>query len=472
MSDVLKPQLPIMMVDDEEMILRSYTNTLRFAGFNNIISCNDSRNVQDILAENRIQLLLLDLIMPHVDGEEILGQVCGKYPEIPVIMVTGITEVDTAVNCMRAGAFDYIVKPVERERLITSVRRAIEYKEMRQEINTLKQQVLGEIPTNPDPFKEIITNDKSMRSIFSYIEAIASTSEPVLITGETGVGKELIAHAVHSASNKEGPFVAVNVAGLDDNVFSDTLFGHNKGAFTGADTARGGLIEKAAGGTLFLDEIGDLNQLSQVKLLRLLHSGEYFPLGQDVPKYSQAGIVVATNQKLEELQVTGSFRKDLYYRLKTHHTHIPPLRERLDDIPLLVDHFLDLSAKELGKKKPAIPSELITLLATFDFPGNVRELRSMIYDAVTRHKSMTLSMESFKKHIFTRRSDDPGLDSLDREDKDMVISFPNTLPTLKQAADLVVEEALKRAEGNISIAAQLLAISRQALSARLKKKTE
>jgi DNA-binding NtrC family response regulator len=283
------------------------------------------------------------------------------------------------------------------------------------------------------------------------------------------VGKELVAKAVHSLSNRSGPFVPVNVAGLDDHVFADTLFGHKKGAFTDAREARAGLIEQAAGGTLFLDEIGDLSTSSQVKLLRLLQEGEFFPLGSDVAKRSDARIVVATNQNLEELQSSGKFRKDLYYRLCSHHIQIPTLGERREDLPVLVDHFLAKASKTLNRKKPTPPGELITLLSTYHFPGNIRELESIIFDAVSSHKSGKLSMDVFKAHISqkhpTLKADSGDL----TPEKPTPIIFSEQLPTLKQAEQLLIDEAMERSKGNQSIAALGLGISRQALNKRLKK---
>jgi DNA-binding NtrC family response regulator len=308
-----------------------------------------------------------------------------------------------------------------------------------------------------------------MRSIFQYIEAIAASPRPVLITGETGVGKELAAKAVHTLSKRNGAFVPVNVAGLDDHVFADTLFGHKKGAFTDAREARSGLIERAAGGTLFLDEIGDLSTTSQVKLLRLLQEGEFFPLGSDVAKRSDARTVVATNQNLDALLSSGQFRKDLYYRLCDHQIHIPPLHSRREDLPVLVEHFLEKASKTLAKKKPTPPAELITLLSTYHFPGNIRELESMIFDAVSSHQSGMLSMDVFKAHIIVKHPI-AAADSADpTPEKGKSISFSHQLPTLKQIEQLLIDEAMKRSNGNQSIAALSLGITRQALNKRLKK---
>lgn len=395
--------------------------------------------------------------------------ITSEYPEIPVIVITGANDVETAVKCIKIGAFDYMVKPVEKNRLIAGVRRAVEIRELQRENRLLKAHVLSDKLEHPEAFSDIVTNSSIMRSVFQYVEAISISPQPVLITGETGVGKEMIAKAVHMLSNRKGEFVPVNVAGLDENVFTDTLFGHKKGAFTGADRARIGLVEKASGGTLFLDEIGDLSADLQVKLLRLLQEGEYFPLGSDVTKRSDARVVVATNQELQTLQESGKFRKDLYYRLCAHHVHIPPLRERREDLPLLAEHFLEKSSEALGKKKPTPPKELFILLSSYHFPGNIRELESMIWDAVSYHKLGKLSLDAFKTHI---RKTQPSMEADFRvppQTESGIISFSEQLPTLKQAEHLLISEALRRSGGNQAIAALNLGITRQALNRRLKR---
>jgi DNA-binding NtrC family response regulator len=469
MTESAYPHFPVMMVDDEAQAITSFEMTLRSANMNNFIRCHDSRDVMPLLSSQEIEVMLLDLRMPHISGEELLPIITADYPEIPVVVVTGSNDVDTAVKCMQHGAFDYILKPVEKSRLIGGVKRAVELRELQRENQLLKAHVLSDKLEKPEAFSEIVTISTSMRSIFQYIEAIASSPRPVLITGETGVGKELIAKAVHTLSNRAGDFVPVNAAGLDDHVFADTLFGHKKGAFTDAREARGGLIERAAGGTLFLDEIGDLSTASQVKLLRLLQEGEFFPLGSDVAKRSDARFVVATNQNLDELQSSGQFRKDLYYRLCDHQIHIPPLRNRREDLTVLVDHFLEKASKTLEKKKPTPPAELITLLSSYHFPGNIRELESMVFDAVSSHTSGILSMDAFKAHLSSASVSDAA-DS--PPEKGALISFSQQLPTLKQVEQLLIDEALKRANNNQSIAALSLGISRQALNKRLRKQAE
>lgn len=468
----LYPNLPVLLVDDEPAWLRSLVLTLReAAGINNVIRCTDSREVADILLNNRVSLILLDLTMPHFSGEELLEMIARDHSAIPVIVLTGMNQVDSAVRCMQLGAFDYFVKTTEKERLISGIRRAFALQELRRENSKIKERLLEDCLEHPEAFSKISTQSRKMRAVLQYCEAVVASSEPILLTGESGCGKELVAQAIRQIRSPEGPWVAVNVAGLDDNVFSDTLFGHVRGAFTNAENERPGMIEKAAGGTLFLDEIGDLNPSSQIKLLRLLQEREFYPLGSDNPKKLRAKLVFATNHCLEYDVKYGNFRKDLYYRLNAHHVAIPPLRERLEDLPLLVDALLEEAATAMSKKKPTAPPELITLLSTYHFPGNIRELRAMVFDAVSLHKAHKLSLDSFKKNMGLQLKDAEHIDipsTLDSEQIDP-LAFNERLPTLDEAGQLVVAEAMRRAEGNQSLAASLLGISRQALSKRLKK---
>lgn len=462
------PQNPILLVDDEPEILEGCEFILQSHGFDNVITCQDSSNVMAIIKQNRFAVILLDLMMPKPSGKELLETLSQNHPEIPVIVLTGMNDLETAVSCMKLGAIDYMVKPVEEQRLVNSIKRAIERQEEKAEYQTFRKLVLGDKLQYPEAFAEIITSNKNIRSIFQYAEAISTTRKTVLITGESGVGKELMAKSIHQLSRPEGPFVPVNIAGLDDNLLSDALFGHLKGAFTGADSNRSGLIETASGGTLFLDEIGDLNPTSQIKLLRLLEDGEYFPVGADVPRASNTRIIAATNQDLQKLREEKLFRTDLYYRMQTHHIHMPKLKERLDDLPLLVDHFLEQSAASLGKRKPTPPKELVSLLASYHFPGNVRELQSMVFDAVSHHQSKVLSLERFKKHI-DKHLNSKSMKAPLINEFPKVFSLFDKLPTLRDARNLLVDEAMERSNGNITIASKILGISRSGLSKLLKR---
>ncbi len=346
----LQPDLPILIVDDEQDVTRALERTLRINGYNNLHSISDSREVLDTLEESNASLVLLDITMPFISGNELLEEIVARYPYLPVIMATARDSAELVVDCMRKGAYDYVSKPLSTNRLLASISGALEVRELRRENEALRnKERQGEL-AKPAFFREILTQNFDMLSLFRYIEVIAPSSQVVLVSGETGVGKGLVAQAIHKASGRNGRFVAVNVAGVDDEVFSDTLFGHVKGAFTGAITDREGQIKRAATGTLFLDEIGDLSLKSQVKLLRLLQEKVYLPLGIDTTRKTDARVIVATNQNLEEMVANGEFRKDLYYRIYGHHVAVPPLRQRFDDLPLLVNHCLRLAADELGNR--------------------------------------------------------------------------------------------------------------------------
>lgn len=464
-----------MFVDDEEHFLLSAELTLSSNGINNVETCSDSRKVIELLKEKRYSMIALDINMPYVSGAGLLEQIVSNYPEAPVVMITAVNDVDSAVRCIKQGAFDYVVKPVDEDKLVSTVKRGLELTEIRSENEMLKQLLLSSGLERPEAFGAIVTRSPSLQLIFRYIEAIAKTNLPVLITGETGTGKELFAQAVHKAGGRSGELVSVNVAGVDDDFFSDTLFGHKKGAFTGADEERKGLIEKASEGTLFLDEIGDLSSASQVKLLRLLQDGSFYPLGSDVAKLSDARIVVATHRDIKAMQTSDTFRQDLYYRLKSHHIAIPPLRERKDDLPYLIDHFIAKAAGTLKKKRPTPPKELYTLLSNYHFPGNVRELEGMIFDAVSLHKAGVLSLESIRAKLGVHNQERDSANVLsERKQADSLstgelLSFPGRFPTLKEAEEALIDEALRRAEGNQTIAAELLGISRRALNNRLRR---
>jgi DNA-binding NtrC family response regulator len=459
----------ILLVDDEHQILLSSESALHLYGIQGVLTIDDSRHVLPILETENISVIVLDLFMPYISGRELLNLISLNYPHIPVIVMTAADEVETAVDCMKAGAYDYLVKPVDNARLVTSVKRALEICNLKNQVTQLREHLLVNKVMQPAAFESIISSSPVMTSMFQYCEVVATSGQPIIIIGETGVGKELVAKAIHDVSGKSGKFVPVNVAGLDDNMFSDTLFGHKKGAFTGADQARAGLIAQAAGGTLFLDEIGDLPGNSQVKLLRLLQEGEYYQVGSDIPQVSDARIVAATNKNLRALTSEGTFRNDLYFRLCTHQVNIPPLRERLEDIQLLLEYFLDEAAQSMNKQKPVYPEELINLLSIYDFPGNVRELKSMIFDAVARHRSGVLSMDRFKDVIGDRPLTHVGNTLQIKSVADALQVALHRLPKISEVEDYLIKEAMRLAKGNQGIAASLIGLSRQTLNKRLQK---
>ncbi len=475
MKDDMENRGKILMVDDEPQILSAAVAVLASEGFDNILSVHDSREVIPMLSElmDNIALVVLDLLMPHISGHELLSRITADFPQVPVIVMTAANDVDTAIACMKTGASDYLVKPVEADRLVSSVRKTLRLYTLQNELTSIKEYLLTDVLKYEDAFSHIITRSRNMRAIFQYLEAVAATRHTVMITGETGVGKELIAQAVHRLSGRKGDFVAVNVAGLDDAMFSDALFGHRKGAFTGAEQARGGLIVRAENGTLFLDEICDLSPFSQVKLLRLLQECTYYALGSDTPLKSDARIVVATNKDPEALANDGIFRKDLFYRLCSHRVHVPPLRERPEDIPALLDHFIEVAARAFKMEKPVIHHELPDILSRYDFPGNVRELESMVFDAIARHKSGMLSISGFKKNPVDvlYGGSAPGATAFPGGESSTLQNIFGHFPTIAEARNYIIEESMKLSGGNQTKAASMLGVTRQALNKILKKKS-
>jgi len=488
-NKVSESQGNILVVDDTPANLDLLSEILTKDGFE--VRPAKSGGLALVSAQNiPPDLVLLDIMMPEMDGYEVCRQLKEdeQTRDVPVIFISALEETVDRVQAFNVGGVDFITKPFQAEEVLARVRTHLSLRRVQTRLEQQKKQLEQEIAErkktedelsryqdslagilekklrHPEVFKGIVSQSEKMRSVFQYIEALVCSSEPVLVTGESGVGKELIARAIHDISQPQGPWVPVNVAGLDDNVFSDTLFGHVKGAFTGADRARPGMIEKAAGGTLFLDEIGDLSPASQIKLLRLLQEKEFIPLGSDTVQALNARIVVATNVKLKKAE---GFRKDLYFRLCTHHIEVPPLRERPEDIALLLNCFLEEAGREMNKNKPTPPPELSLLLSNYPFPGNVRELRAMVFNAVSVHKGRMLSMDLFQKAMGLPRME-PNLNE-DLFEEGPLLTFHESLPTLKQAAELLVREAIERTNGNQSMAARLLGVTQPALSGRLKK---
>ncbi|HBM16058.1 MAG TPA: two-component system response regulator [Lentisphaeria bacterium] len=470
-TNTLYPLKPILMIDDEEEVLNSYSVVLSSLGINNFIACTSPEKAFNILKEKEISIILLDLLIPKYNKDEVLDYILANYPEIPVIIISGVNEIYAALRCIKKGAFDYLLKPVDRETLSISVKMALDRIEFSLENKGLKNGLFSDSNEIHESFSGIITNNQMMKSIFRYCEIVARSSQPVLICGETGTGKELIARALYKLNNFTGSFVPVNVAGLDDNMFTDTLFGHTKGAYTGAMDFREGLVKKAENGLLFLDEIGDLGLQSQVKLLRLLQEREYSSLGSDLIKLSKAKVILATNTELQTLIESGKFRKDLYFRLSSHQIKIPPLRDRIEDIPLLLKFFIADASKSLGIKPPSYHPDLELLLKSYNFPGNIRELQGMVYNAVSEHKSHMLSSKSFKNYIDNCVKENSELarkTNPDNKNLNWVSMLPENLPPLNFIEDMVIDEALKRANGIQTIAARMLNISSQALNKRIK----
>lgn len=461
----------VIVVDDEPSELEAYSFLLTSMGVKNITTVQDNRQLMDVLDQSPNGLVFLDLNMPHKSGEDVLAEIRETHPAIPVVICTANSDISMAVKCLKLGAHDYLVKPINMNVFGSALRNALEISSLRNEVMNLKGISNKRRLRHPQYFSPIFTQDPAMKGIFHYIESISGSGQPVLILGETGSGKELMARAIHDASQVDGEFVTIDVSGLDDTFFSDTLFGHNKGAYTGADVNRTGLIERARCGTLFLDEIGDLSPVSQIKLLRLLQEGVYYPLGSDQPKKSRARVVAAANKELNGFALdSDGFRKDLYYRLSTHLIRIPPLRERAQDIPLLAEHLARKAARGLGKNIIGLEPDLLGLLQSHPFPGNVRELKMYIYDAVAQCSESTLTKDSIKERI---RYETKGFAAcVSTGMTGSLESVFGRFPTLSQLTEFAVDAALEKAAGNQSKAAGFLGISKQAMSKRLKKRNQ
>ena len=461
------PPIKLLIIDDEVDFRESIALYLQDAGFC-VFEASNGREGLDVFKRESPDIVFTDLRMPVMDGFEVIAELAALSPDTPIIVISGVGLVKEVIHAMRLGARDYLVKPIlEMDELKLVIMRALRESSLLKEIDSLKDELLNGQLRHQEAFTAIKTQNPAMIAAMQYLEAIAVSSQPVLITGETGTGKELLAHAVHDISDRKGQFVAINVAGLDDQMFADALFGHVKGAFSGADQRREGLLVQAAAGTIFLDEIGDLHEVSQIKLLRLLQEGEFYPHGSDTPKRTDARIVAATNRDLRSMVKEGAFRSDLYYRLFAHQITIPPLRERNGDIPLLLDYFLHDAAKAFGKKKPTPPPDLCTYLKAYGFPGNVREMRALVFDAVARHNKGILSIESFRQAIGREFSVKAPVHSTSMREIILRDGDAERMPTLDEAEAVLIEQALELAGGNQGVAASCLGISRNALNKKI-----
>lgn len=419
---------------------------------------------------DHVRSLEVDIVIVDDQLQQSAGfikRVRKEDPHLSIIAVIDGENTSVALDRIREGANNCITI-ADCERSAEVIRRTIEERSLRYQSKRLREQLLSNHLDHPEAFADIISVDPQMHSVFLFAEVIARTNAPILLTGETGTGKDLLARAIHRVSGREGRIVTENVAGVDDSLFSDTLFGHTDGAFTGTAGSRGGLLDEAKGGTLFLDEIGDLEPQTQVKLLRLVEYGEYYPIGSDQPLKSDARFIVATHRELGDLMTQGSFRSDLYYRLATHKIHLPPLRNRPRDIPLLFNHFVTIAAAEYDGPAMQIEDEVMSILTLYSFPGNIRELRAVAFFAVNKCVNVLITPEDIKGFS----------DELDRHITEYIpapvlvreVEFYEQLPTIDRITDLLIDEALRRAEGNQSRAAAMIGITPSAVSKRLKRR--
>jgi len=389
---VTKPR--ILIVDDEPSLREMLRIVLRRDGFEVTVAANGTEAIA-LLGRQQVDLLLSDIRMPDVSGVEVLRAAKEANRDIVAFMMTAFASTDSAVEAMRLGAVDYFTKPFNMDELRLKVRRHLEAAKVKQE-NVLLKRALN----TSHEFSNIIGRSSVMLELFKLVETIAKTTSTVLITGESGTGKDLVARAVHYNSlRREHPFVALNCGGLPETLLESELFGHMKGAFTGADTNKKGLIEVAEHGTIFLDEIGEMNQAMQVKLLRVLQDRRFRRLGGTEETQADIRVIAATNQDLQKMVAEGRFREDLYYRINVIQVHLPPLRDRREDVPLLADHFLAKYGQGIEKPVRGISHEAHELLAVYGWPGNVRELENVIERAVALEQTPLVLPESLPAQV-------------------------------------------------------------------------
>src|SRR5476649_1703302 len=452
----------ILIADDEDIVIKSCLRILEGDEFQ-VEAVQDGREALRKIEENPYDVLILDIMMPNMDGLEVLRRVKETHPNVDVIMITGLSQIDTAVQAMKLGAFDYISKPFEPDELKLVVQRALERRRLLQENLTLKSELSSKYR-----FENIIGLSPQMQAVYRLIAQCAPTSSTVLITGESGTGKELIARAIHYNSlRKDKPFVAVDCNSLSENLLESEMFGHVKGSFTGAVVNKKGMFEVADSGTLFLDEIGNISLATQAKLLRVIQEREFKAVGDTRTQSANFRLLTATNKDLKSMVADGTFREDLFYRINIFPILIPPLRERRDDIPHLAFHFLNVFSEELGKKVTEFSEGAMSALVHHDWPGNVRELENTV------HRAVILATDKVVRQAHLANI----IDTLPRLELD-VPRTSDELKRIKKVAreksvenieKLFVLEALKRNDWNVTKSAEATGMQRANFQALMKK---
>ncbi|MFZ0132238.1 MAG: sigma-54 dependent transcriptional regulator [Desulfobacterales bacterium] len=395
MESIPDKTTPLLVVDDDQGLLLSIRSTLLSAGLPEPALASDSRRVFDLVRTHDFKVILLDLVMPHIGGLELLRQINEVHPNIACIVVTAIDQATAAVQAMNLGAFDYLVKPLSGEKLTGVINHALERFTLNYELSLLSPTQSFAQLKNPEAFIDIIAEDEAMAFVFRQVETVAPTDYSVIINGESGTGKEMLARAIHRLSRRAPmPFLAVNMAAVSKTIFEDEFFGHAKGAFTDAVSDKRGFFEAAGGGTLFLDEVTELEPSLQGKLLRVIEEREFYRLGSTEVRSVDVRIVAATNRDITAEIEGNRFRADLFYRLNMYNIKVPPLRERKKDILPLARHFTRLHADANRKPITTIDAQLARSLAAYSFPGNVRELEHIIAGAVLREQGSVLTLSS------------------------------------------------------------------------------
>jgi two-component system NtrC family response regulator len=444
----------ILLVDDEEKILKALGRALRDAG-HEVLETTSAREGQRLLAERAVDLLVVDNVMPEKNGLELIREYVGTVPEgerAQILMMTAHATVESAIEAMKLGALDYLQKPFEIDELLVVVRRALDHQRLRSEYRYLRSE-------RDEQFDHygIIGRSRVMQEIIQRAERVAGTKSTVLITGETGTGKELVARAIHNRSaQRDMPLIKVNCAAIPESLLESELFGHVRGAFTGATTTKKGKFALADGGTIFLDEIGTMSPALQSKLLRVLQEREFEPLGAERTERIDVRVIAATNRDLRQMVAEGKFQEDLFYRLNVIPIELPPLRERRDDVPALVDHFVRKHAQRTGRRIERVDEGALAALQQYDWPGNVRELENTIERAVVLCEGSVITARAVSI-VGAAAPQTTGLPSL----------------KLRQNIEWVERETIRRAlessRGVKKEAAELMGISQRALSYYLAK---
>jgi len=437
----------IVIVDDEPAMRDGLKECIGEAEYR-ITTCADAASAQDVMEKDPVDLVITDLVMPERDGMELLEWIRRQHPAVPVVMITGYSTVATAVEAMRRGAVDYIPKPFELDEVRITVRKTLQAAGLERDNQRLRRQLDALRPR-----AQLIGESPPMKELMGQVEQIAPSDLPVLITGETGTGKEVLAREIHARGPRADlPFLSVNCGALPDTLLESELFGHTRGAFTGAAAERDGLFQAADGGTLLLDEIGDISLAAQARLLRVLQDGEIKRLGENASSHVDVRVLAATNQPLADLIARKQFRDDLYYRLNVVTLSVPPLRERREDIPLLARHFLRVCRHGRGLSQLTMSPHAIKRLEAYDWPGNVRELENVIRRGAVLCQGQVLGTDDLPKHL---QPFEPRHAPVPR--------------SLDEAERRHITEILREAEGNISYASRILQISRPTLRSKIEK---
>ena len=452
----------ILIVDDEEIVVRSCLRILEGDRFE-VEAVGDGWEALRRIDEGSYDIVVLDIMMPKIDGMEVLQHVKERHPDVDVIMMTGLSQIQTAVKAMKLGAFDYLSKPFDPDELKMVVDRALEQRRLKQENRSLKSEVSSKYR-----FENIIGFSPQMQGVYRLIAKCAPTNATVLITGESGTGKEMVARAIHYNSlRKDEPFVPVDCTALSENLLESELFGHVKGAFTGAVANKRGMFEVANNGTLFLDELGNIPLSTQAKLLRVLQEREFRAVGDTRVHTTNVRVLAATNKDPRAMVEEGTFREDLYYRINVFPIHIPPLRERRDDIPALAFHFLKHFSEELERPMPKFSDGAMSMLMTYDWPGNVRELQNTIHRAVILSSDDMIRQAHLANilHVAPRRDLEVPRTS---EDLKRVKKIARE-KSVEDIEKLFIHETLKRHGWNVTRSAEETGMQRANFQALMKK---